>query len=495
MEYVFKDARAWLSNTPHYIAKGQVVDCKDIDPRTYAPVVKPNKLPQYVFDLASTEKFFWGIEGTNFLYTNKGNVYVATAWTKVSDLASADGLITVGVQFNNRYLLFYRDTSTIKILKIDISDADLTNREVKASYDENRAPTDRATHKTTSIVRSAIVFNSRLYIANGKKVLIMDSLDVVTEWLTNLEYEVVGLSKYGSRIRVYLENWDILYRDGIEGVNYEVIPLGKKIANFSRLSTRDMIWLTYSDTSNETDEITIMSGYQQNKVRDKKSWVYMPTQSWVSSVVAVEFNGIVYFVGRIKDWANDRACIYTYGKYFDDYPISVNVEHTLSSGQLLFTGIAWLHVYRDYLYISVEDTWWTNKVERINIIQAGSDITSSGKEPYLTYQVFTAWDAGVKKALRAIELLWGVGSTKQIDVYYRANKRMELDKCTRKELLEDQYADWTLLDSFTSADAAYVWRNERRDVALDRNDIQFRVVLKNGATYGQLKIFYEIIKE
>lgn len=493
MEYVFKDAYGWLSNTPHYIAKGQVVDAKDIDPRTYSPIVKPNKLPQYVFDLAANEKFFWGIE--NFLYTNLGNVYVATSGTKVADLASSDGLITCGVQYNNRYLLFYRDTSVIKITKVDISDADTTNREDGASYTEDRTPTDWTTNRTTSVVRSAIVFNSRLYIANGKKVLILDTLDVVTVWISNLEYDVVGLSKYGSRVRVYLENGDVLLWDGIEGVNYEIVPLSKKIANFSRISTRDFLGLTYSDTSNETDEILVMSGYAPTKIKDKKSGVYMPTQSSVSSTVAVEFNGLVYFVGRIKDGNNDRACIYTYGKFFDEQPLAVNAEHCLSSGQYLFTWIAWLHVYRDYLYISVEDTSWTNKVDRINVIPAGSDISSSGKEPYLTFHVFTAWDVGVQKSLRAIELVWWVGSTKQIDVYYRANKWMEIDKCTRKQLLTDQYADWTLLDSFTSADASYKRMNERRDVTFDWFDVQFKVVLKNGATFWHLKVFYEAIKQ
>jgi len=68
----------------------------------------------------------------------------------------------------------------IKITKVDISDADTTNREDGASYTEDRTPTDWTTNRTTSVVRSAIVFNSRLYIANGKKVLILDTLDVVT---------------------------------------------------------------------------------------------------------------------------------------------------------------------------------------------------------------------------------------------------------------------------------------------------------------------------
>lgn len=493
MEYIFKDAYGWLSNTPHYIAKGQVVDAKDIDPRTYSPIVKVNKLPQYVFDLAASEKFFWGIE--NFLYTNLGNVYVATSGTKVADLASSDWFITCWVQFNNNYLLFYRDTSVIKIMKVSISDADTTNWEDGASYTEDRWPTDRTTYRTTSVVRSAVVFNSRLYIANWKKVLILDTLGVITEGITNLEHDVVGLSKHGSRVRVYLENGDVLLRDGIEGVNYEIIPLAKKIANFSKISTRDFLGLTYSDTSNETDEILVMSGYAPSKIKDKKSGVYMPTQSSISSAVAVEFNGLVYFVGRIKDGNNDRACIYTYGKCFDEQPLSVNAEHCLSSWQYLFTWIAWLHVYRDYLYISVEDTSWTNKVDRINIIQAGSEISTSGKEPYLTFHVFTWWDAWIEKGLRAIEIIWWVGSTKEIAVYYRANKRMEIDKCTRKKLLEDQYADRTLLDTFTSSDDSYVWRNERRDVNVDFFDIQFKVVLKNWATFWQLKIFYDAIKQ
>jgi len=134
-----------------------------------------------------------------------------------------------------------------------------------------------------------------------------------------------------------LENGDVLLWDGIEGVNYEIVPLSKKIANFSRISTRDFLGLTYSDTSNETDEILVMSGYAPTKIKDKKSGVYMPTQSSVSSTVAVEFNGLVYFVGRIKDGNNDRACIYTYGKFFDEQPLAVNAEHCLSSGQYLFT--------------------------------------------------------------------------------------------------------------------------------------------------------------
>lgn len=478
----FNDFSGWLADNPTLLGKGQFVDAKNMNIRDNYPLLKLSSGVTAVY--TSTKETYCGVD--NYLFWEDGYVY-NTAGTNLATITAANDICWCA-KFDGRYIRWENSGATSIMGKIDVTDADNdSNREDEASYDDTWdvassvslvGRTDYRLPQSSYWV-STVSFNGNLYFSNANQVLVLDTNEIITQWLTNLPYNIVWLTYYGSRIEVWMENGEILFWDGVQTSWDESINVGEKIYAMGWAAG-----ITYfiTGSSGARSVLRRKIWYEIQKVKTGLCDYRTDRGGRCASQAIGVLEGIAYIPwGKATDW------IYTYGSSMPWMPESFNYEFgTAATGN----DITWIHMvysYADNIFISYLDSAsgkWVNK-----LFTNGSGYSTG-------YVTTYALDGGLrtqKKRLSRIEMHWNFSDTNKVVISYRKDK-LGLDQYTRTYILTSAPSFTTLIDTDNLTNGS----NQRiygKDIDIEFYDIQFKIAVSWTGTLSDLIVYYEYIAE
>jgi len=465
-DFVFNiwDLSKGIADNPFLLEDGAFVDCAWADIRNFLPESWKAKAMTEAFTTNWKEMYCW-IE--SYFFWEDWHWY-NTSWTRVLLTWQNDDILWCE-KYNWRYLLFDDNGSSPRISKVDVTDAtgssDWTS---ELSWALERTPTDRTTYRKSqwSYWVSTLLYQGNLYFSNNDQVLILDENDTVFQWL-KCPAEVVWVTVYWARIKVYCANWQILFRNWLDWNSWdESIDLWQPIFAVWWKAWKDYLfawddswWLCY---------LYEMNWYSLTKITDwQKS--YMSVRPWSNSTQhAVSLvNWILYFPwGLASDW------IYTYWSAFPWIAPSLCYEFDVASTGNQISVVNMIREYGNVIYVSYEDTAWTIKMDKIS----SSSVWTSA---YITSEAL--WDRITMHSVLWLELR----ASWRVVVEYRHNQPDPTEYNRRRSII------WWRTEWFDSDDYTYeddILRIHWIEADLpDFRDIQFKITYYD--TFWSLNIY------
>lgn len=468
--HVISNAYGWIADNSFLMWKGQFVDAENCDIRNNIPFVE---LIDWASNIATPIKeMYCGIE--QWMFWESGYWYDTTGTNFLQTTNAQD--IVGAARYNGMYIWWDAETTTPQMGKVLVSDATgSSDWTLEASYSEDWVPTDWDTYRqshNSSYGVSSVIYNSYLYFSNGNQVLYLDNNDVVYQWLIDLPYDVVGITAFGSRIRVYLENGQILFWDGISGNFNESIDLGETISLVTWKIGTDTV-ITRKNTSK--CNMWQIYWYDKAKIKDNLSWFQVDRQ-WKNASSAIAYlEDIVYF-----PWGGSFDGMYTYWKPFVWIPESLNLQYALTSNGNEPTNYFLVHHHGDSIFVC----WKYGTTIKIDKLEWWS-YTSW----YITHRPM--WEeVNRKKALAAVEVHWYFpDGTSKLVVDYTTNG-MQNDKYRRWDS-----PTWTeLFDTSNGTDTKinrYYWTG----FDIEFYDIMLRTTINTNAKRERTILYWHYIDE
>jgi len=246
------------------------------------------------------------------------------------------------------YAVAKRDDKYVRVTdthvgKIDLADVNYTswtgsslNKTRKTITYDGRSgfpvSTDTSTENGTI---QLLPFNGNLYIASGKKVQVLDTAGVISDWLADLPWYVVALTTnayIGNRITVRLNTWRQMSRDGVSDNPFDTIKWNGSI---------NAVWST-----NVGDFVLTGDSYTNGELRLSRG---------IESSVLIPFSKHIR-IGAMESALIDERMhknIFAYERNYIYFPIAIVDEYpwvdpdniSSSTAESYNRGICRLNVY------------------------------------------------------------------------------------------------------------------------------------------------------
>lgn len=463
------DSKKWIADNAMLLEDWAIVDCKNMDIRTALPEVIPAIAPVEAFGVEWKEIYCWTWE--YFFWEDW--VWYNSAWTKI--LNSWNDYVWCS-KYNWRYYLFEENWSNPKIWSIPVEDTIWsTNWNSEWTWNSNWTPTNRDTYRKAhwNYWVSTIIFQWNLYFTNDDNIMLLDENNTVFVWLECPD-TVVAITVYGSRLKVYCENWLILFRSWIEWTSWEEsIDLWEPIKLVVWQAGRDYIFAW--DNSSWLRYIYEMTWYNIAQI---KNWhkSYISVRPWweTSQHQWVMSDWILYF-----PWGLSAEWVYTFGNAFPWMPQSFAYEYWTASTWFDYADIYSIREYWNNIYISYTDVDWTTWM----------DVITKTWNRYDNWEiVFEAlWDRMTVQSVLWLE----ARASGRIVIEYQYNQDTPIDY-SRKE---SQNASW--IERVDSDDREFednLLRIHWIEADLpDFRDIQFRITCYESLLW--LNIYWHNVRE
>lgn len=465
-----------IADNPYFVGEWQFVDWVDVNIRDYAPLIAlkswvtqafttTKEMYCWVDEFLFWEDWYWyTVTGTNFLQTS--------LWTDILWCA----------KFNDSYIFRQDNSSNPYMGIIDVDEATWSSDwTLEASYNGTYIPTGWTGYRIAISNHwvSSVVFWWLLYFSVWNKVLTLSANEVVEEWITNLAYDIVALTVYWSRIRIYLENGDILYWDWASANYDESVPLWEDI-----YLVNGKIGIDNIITGASWVRSTYWRGswYELNKIKDNISWFRVDRAWKVAQFGIAQLEDIVYI-----PWWYGSKWIYTYWRSIPWFRESLNFEYSTASTGYAIETITMIYQYAHKIYIAYEDSNWGKWVDKL---------TWSYDTGYIVTYVFDARTRLKKKVLRELEIHWNTPwVSDNVQIYYRKDVLQSIWVTGWHYSREYNLQTWTWTLLFDSASKeTKVNRVYGKDYDVEFYDIQFKIVLNWDATLSDLVLYGDFIK-
>ena len=188
-----------------------------------------------------------------------------STWAKVLQTTWWDDIMNV-TTFDDKVLFFYRDWTTPYIGKLDIDDVwGSTSRQTETSYDETRKT---FTSQWTEDHFHTTQFSLMLYITHWKYIHTLDTNWVLTQDVLITTSNIVWITNFQNRFKVFLKDWTVLLWDWISETYESSISLNDYIRWVKSMWGIDYVAGWYSSYYSSFYEVAYPQFKQLNKETD-----------------------------------------------------------------------------------------------------------------------------------------------------------------------------------------------------------------------------------
>lgn len=474
-----KDFYNWISDNPYFVGEGQLVDIKNLNIWDKAPLIVPAKQPSSAY--TSTKKQLSAVDGFIFCadgyiyHVNGNNVKITT------DASNIKSAIRWNNGTNDRYVWIHWTDAAPKLGKIDVVDAWTTSRWTPASYTDDWTPTDWTTlRQDNNGYAPMLEFQSQLYIGCWTKIIYLDSNDSANNWLTGLTSDVVSMTPVGQMIRIYLEDWTILYWNGTDANWNEKLNLQRQIKYAFGQWNIDLV--VCNNTSVDT-ELYLVQWYSFTPLKTFKSGFELQ-DTWGHNLMT-QYAWVIYFAW---DWIS--PWVYAYGSFSPNLKRAFNYEYVTDYNDVDYNEVTLVHEFAGNLYIGYYDwtDYWLDKVD----LWRNSSNTQYDNGFFVT-RVFDMNNRNKKKFLKEVRVHWEVWASDTVTIAINTNRFYQA-QADRQDMLIDSHTGFTTIATIDNTDSAE--QNDRYGTSVDVEfySAQFKVDISDGAKVTQIDLIYDMEK-